>query len=840
MVRPASPITPAHGRLWRQVERRWNQLRPLNDEKYRDAVKSAAARAGAGPAPVAGAESGERLALHFALAAEALRRGTGTEPGLTHVAAAGALLDGAIVDMAAGDGKPAAALLAIYQRRREGRRAHLLTATAEGAAQVALDLAPALRLLGMATGVATGEGLFEVEAGPPPQLVEWSDRPADRRAIYEQPDLLVAEFARLAGDVLENRAATRAGDRVNFPFDFAVLADADRLLLDEGRRPFLRAIPTERLAAEVGALAPMVEELFEHAVHYVSSPGGHVAVTAEGVRRALEELEAAGLSREPPPRGLLRLLERLAAAAHNLRAGRDLVPGPDPDHPGRERAVFIDAASGVAVPGELPRDGPAQVAARRCETFPPHEASGLIRARDQVTAHALLAAYQSWAGYSGAAANVAGALKRLYGKRVVSFAPLQPVVRGPAAEYLAPTRREALIAVADYLEELQRAAPGEHRPVLVRLPSAGEANALSRRLDEQGVSHAAVLPSLASGGPRDLAALGAASPGTVILGTPLLDRGLDLALSPEAVARGGLLVISLGHGDIPRADALLCARCGQRGEPGKTLFVSTLEDDLLRDAGLAAELEQRFQSVHVTESPGGGRTVELDAAFSAKVRAAQKRIEKAIETRAASTILFGAVVEAQRRRALPAREAILTAPRGQVVDVAARVLGLHLDRVAGEHPLWRYGRFGRRRMALLAARLAPVAVAWWDQKAVEKLAGKHWPEMRDGLLELFKNRVSETAALHDRAGEEELRRRMLAAFDDLWAAHLARLSRLWRRAAITLAEGEDHAAKVLAAAERAAPRFFADFENAALRALPSRDEARRAISRGSRTRAEPA
>ena len=159
------------------------------------------------------------------------------------------------------------------------------------------------------------------------------------------------------------------------------------------------------------------------------------------------------------------------------------------------------------------------------------------------------------------------------------------IAKGPG--FAAPIRIDEPDRLFTYQESKERAIVEEvvdnharSRPVLIGTSSVAESESLAERLAERGIT-AAVLNAKDDTHEAEIIA-GAGAPGAVTVSTQMAGRGTDIRLSDDEVAEaGGLLVIGAGRYPSSRLDDQLRGRAGRQGDPGTSVFFTSLEDELL-------------------------------------------------------------------------------------------------------------------------------------------------------------------------------------------------------------------------------------------------------------------
>jgi len=654
---------------YREVLARISALEPAM-ERLPDAGLTERARAlrsqGADGAPIE-----EQLPQAFALSREAARRALGQRPFDEQVLAGVALARGRVAEMATGEGKTLAAVAPVFLHALAGRGAHVLTFNDYLARRDAAWMGPVYERLGLSVGF----------------VQERMSAPDRRRAYGADLTYLTAKEAGF--DHLRDALALEPGDRVQREYHFALVDEADSILIDEARIPLVIAGETgdalagpERLAALVRTLRPGVDfDTDEHA--------HNIALTESGTGRVETALG----------RGGLHLLENVSLHAqlrHALHA----------EHLLRRDVDYIVRAGKV----ELVDETTGRVADKRHWPDGLHAAveakEGLRltsegRILGQVTLQHFLGLYPTLAGMTATAHTAAEELQAFYGLRTVVIPTHRPMIRADGPDVVFTHLEAKRAALVEEIRRVHAAA----RPVLVGTASVGESEALAEALLAAGLS----CRVLNARNDEEEAAIvaQAGAPGALTISTNMAGRGTDIRLGgadesrhAEVTALGGLYVIGTNRHSSLRIDRQLRGRAGRQGDPGSSRFFVCLEDPLIQRYGV----EQLVSARHLPPRQEGPVESRL---LRTEIARAQRIVEdEGFELR---RTLYGYsdIVEKQRRAIQRWRQAVLERhePRhlleersgeryarllpiaGQAVldDVERRLVLLAIDRCWSDH-----------------------------------------------------------------------------------------------------------------------------------------------------------
>jgi len=560
-----------------------------------------------------GAEVEAQLPEAFALAREAARRALGQRPFDEQVLAGLALAEGKIAEMATGEGKTLAAVAPVFLRALAGRGAHVLTFNDYLARRDAAWMGPVYERLGLSVG-----------------FVQERMKVAQRQRAYAA-DVTYLTAKEAGFDHLRDALALEPGERSQREYHFALVDEADSILIDEARIPLVIAGETgdalagpERLAALVRALVPGRDyDTDEHAHNIALTETGTARVEAALGGVSLHAVENVSLHAQ---------LRHALHAEHLLKRDVDyIVRG--------GKVELVDESTGrVADKRHWPDGLHAAVEAKEGLRL-----TSEGRILGQVTLQHFLGLYPRLAGMTATAHTAAEELQAFYGLRTVVIPTHRPMIRVDEPDVVfthQAAKRAALVA-----EIAKVHAAG--RPVLVGTASVGESEELAAALGEAGI--ACEVLNARNDEKEAAIVAGAGAPGAVTISTNMAGRGTDIRLGgadesrrDEVAALGGLYVIGTNRHASLRIDQQLRGRAGRQGDPGSSRFFVSLEDPLIRRYGV----EQLVSTRHLParqEAPVESRLLR------AEIARAQRIVED--EGFQLRRTLFGYsdVVEKQRR-----------------------------------------------------------------------------------------------------------------------------------------------------------------------------------------------
>jgi preprotein translocase subunit SecA len=606
----------------------------------------------------------------FALARDAARRALGQRPYDVQMVAALALDRGAVVEMQTGEGKTLTATLPVALQALEGRGAHVLTFNDYLARRDAEWMGPVYRLLGLSVGV--------VQQG--------MDAAARRRAYAADVTYVTAKEAGF--DSLRDQLVERADGLVHPPRAFALVDEADSLLVDEARVPLVIAGQVARDTPVGPSLAPVVASLVP-GVHYATDEYQRdVELTDAGLERVEGALGCGSLHAD----GGDALLAEVNCALHaHVLLHRDV------DYIVKDgRIAIVDEFTGRVMPDRHWPDGlqSALEAKEGLERRP----DGQVLA--SITLQRFLRGYPRLCGMTGTARDAAEELRAFYQLDVVVIPTHRPMRRIDGPDLVFTHREAKEQAVADEVSH----AYGTGRPVLVGTLTVEESERIAGILRARGVVCDVLNAKEDEHEARIVAAAGA--PGAVTIATNMAGRGTDIRLgngAPESAeqvaALGGLYVIGTNRHESRRVDLQLRGRAGRQGDPGETRFFLSLDDDLLVRYGIRALIPARHlpppqaqpidhpvvrREIARAQRIIEGQNFEIRRTLARYASTLEEQYALVVERRAA--LVSGDEVPEVWARASDARARLVAVAGEAATDDAERaVTRAHLDRLWREH-----------------------------------------------------------------------------------------------------------------------------------------------------------
>jgi preprotein translocase subunit SecA len=559
--RPA--ITAATWRTVRAIEALAPEMEALNDLALKRLGQSLSYRARSG-------EDADSLIIDsFAATREAGRRRLGMRHYDVQLLAGVALVHGAIVEMQTGEGKTLVATLPLVLYALAGKGAHLATVNDYLARRDAEWMTPIYEALGLSVGIV--ESQMDFDARRQAYACDVTYGTAKEFGFDFLKDRLIGrELAEGRGDLgaaLTGATGGGASKLLQRPYWFALVDEADNVLIDEARTPLIIASPPgEAQAAE--------QALFRFAAKVATTLDADEDFEQD-VQKQTCELLGRGRSRvrafpRPPELESTSLLEIYDAVERGLRARRFF--SRDRQYVVRDgKIVIIDEFTGRAAEGRTWKDGLHQAVEAQEEievTVPSGHAA-------RITIQDLFARWPHLAGMTGTIATSAGELSRTYDVAVAVVPTNRPAIRQRLPASVCADQADKFSRIVAEVAEMHALG----RPVLIGTRSIDKSETLSRMLTEAGLTHT-VLNARHIEREAEIVSQ-AGQYGQITVSTNMAGRGTDIKLGDGVYDIGGLHVICTELHDSARIDRQLVGRCGRQGDPGTWRQYVALDDDIL-------------------------------------------------------------------------------------------------------------------------------------------------------------------------------------------------------------------------------------------------------------------
>lgn len=524
----------------------------------------------------------------FALVREAARRTIGQRHYDVQLIAGLALSDGRITEQKTGEGKTLSATTALYMHALTGRGVHLVTVNDYLARRDAGWMGSVFHFLGMTTSaIISSESLifdpkFKAE-GSDPRLIHLKS--ISRREAYAA-DVTYGINSEFGFDYLRDNMVMNALDWVQRGHYFAIVDEADSVLIDEARTPHIISSSVEQDTSRYYDYAKIVRQLNAEKDYVIDEKARGANLTEEGVTH-IEKLL-----------GVSNLYEKDFDTVFHIEAAlkAETLFKNDKEYIVRNgEIVIVDEFTGRLLEGRRFSEGIHQAIEAKEGVAIQRESKTLAT----VSLQNYFRKYDKLGGMTGTAATEAEEFHKIYNTDVVAVPTHRPISRRDEPDMIYKTETAKFNAVVEEIAEHNK----KGRPVLIGTTSIDKNEYLAKLLRQKQVPHQ--LLNAKNHEHEALIIANAGKKGAVTVATNMAGRGVDIILGgddsgepekkgkkanwqkehDEVVALGGLYIIGTERHESRRIDNQLRGRAGRQGDPGESRFFVSLEDDLMRIFG---------------------------------------------------------------------------------------------------------------------------------------------------------------------------------------------------------------------------------------------------------------
>ncbi len=538
-------------------------------------------------------EKGETLDMllpeAFANCREAAKRALGLRAFDVQLLGGIFLHRGNISEMKTGEGKTLVATFPAYLNALVGKGVHIVTVNDYLAKRDADWMSKVYTALGMTIGVVYPQ------QGDEEKLEAYSC------------DITYATNNELGFDYLRDNMKPSIDQIAQKHHYFAIVDEVDSILVDEARTPLIISGPAQdrsELYIKIDKLIPTLKEM-----HFtIDEKSRNVTFTDEGN----DFLELRLRERDLLPENQSLYDPESTTVVHHVNQGlrAHKLFTKDKDYIVRDKqVVLIDEFTGRMMSGRRLSEGLHQAieAKEGCEIQPENVTLA------SVTFQNYFRLYEKLSGMTGTAATEADEFMEIYKLGVLEIPTNKPVTRSDEDDRVYRTAKEKYEAIVKEVKE----ANSKGQPVLLGTTSIEKSELLSDLLKKSGIKH-----NVLNARQHEQEAYIVANAGkfsAVTIATNMAGRGTDIQLGgnlemevlealekkpkskadqirktieekhsnekDQVLEAGGLFVLASERHESRRIDNQLRGRSGRQGDPGKTCFFLSLEDDLMRIFG---------------------------------------------------------------------------------------------------------------------------------------------------------------------------------------------------------------------------------------------------------------
>jgi preprotein translocase subunit SecA len=684
------------------------------------------------------------------------------------------LHQGKIAEMKTGEGKTLVATLAVYLNALEGKGVHVVTVNDYLARRDAAWMGQIYQFLGLSVGCIV-PGLDE----------------ASRKQAYGA-DVTYGTNNEFGFDYLRDNMKFTREAMVQRGFNFGIVDEVDSILIDEARTPLIISGPAEDSSELYRTVDGLVSRLTEEDYEKDEKQRA-VSLTEAGAEKMQGWLGEAGLLKHPELYDIsnVTLVHHVNQA---LRAHRLFTR--DVDYLVRNgKVVIVDEFTGRMMEGRRYSDGLHQALEAKEKVA--------IQAENQtlasITFQNYFRLYPKLAGMTGTAATEASEFGEIYGLDVAEIPTHMPMIREDEDDEVYRTAGEKYKAIVGSIKD----AHERGQPVLVGTVSIEKSEHLSTLLKKEKIPHNVLNARYHEQEAYIIAQAGRF--GGVTIATNMAGRGTDIQLGgnpdmrklqelagiedeaeqsaaaarieqevaaekDKVIAAGGLYVLGTERHESRRIDNQLRGRSGRQGDPGRSKFYLSLEDDLMRIFG-----SERMDSML-----GKLGLQEDEAIVHPWINKALEKAQQKVEARnfeiRKNLLKFDNVMNDQRKVIYEQRHELIEAKEvaDTVHDMRHQVIEDLVEQCIPEKAYpeqWDIETLARDSRRLLGLDL-PVA-DWAKEEGIAE------SEIRERLITESDRKIAQKVATYGpelmRMAEKSL---LLQILDHLWKEHLLNLDHL--------------------------------------------------------------
>jgi preprotein translocase subunit SecA len=534
----------------------------------------------------------EFLPEAFAVVREVAKRRTNHRHFDVQVMAGYVLATNKIAELFTGEGKTNAANLPLYLYALTGKGAHLVTVNDYLARRDGEWNGHILSALGLQVGVVNNgtqfkfisdEEAIKLKGDDAKKAIEEREKKAkevgrlkldlmegvnlvevSKQEVYAC-DVIYGTNNEFGFDYLRDNMSRNKADVVQGPLHYAIVDEADSILIDEARTPLIISQSATAANDMYKQFASIVRQL-EVETHYaVDEKSSAVSLSDAGVDRVEEILNIDNAYED----GMI------AYHLDNALKAKELYKRDDKYIIRDGQVMIVDDFTGRVMEGRRYSEGLHQA----IEAKEGVEVQRESRTLATITLQNYFRLYDFLAGMTATALTEAEELASIYELDVVVVPTNRPVVRKDHNDVVYRTQDAKFRAIVEDVKEHHEIG----QPVLVGTASVEHSEQLSDLLMKEGIPHDVLNAKQHEREANIVQSAG--QKGAVTIATNMAGRGTDIALGEGVKEMGGLYVIGSERHESRRIDNQLRGRSGRQGDPGKSMFYVSFEDDLMRIFG---------------------------------------------------------------------------------------------------------------------------------------------------------------------------------------------------------------------------------------------------------------
>lgn len=481
----------------------------------------------------------------LATAREAIYRVHGLYAYLVQIIGAIIIHNGDFAEMYTGEGKTITIVIAAYLNALLKKGVHVVTVNEYLVKRDAQFCAAALNPL----KITVGYNLTNM-------------KPNDKRKMFAC-DITYTTNSELGFDYLRDNMVPNYEDKVIRGLHYAIIDEADSVLIDEARTPLIIAGQPKKDVSLYIEVDEFVKSLTKED-YSIDAESRSIFLTQSGTTKAQNHYHLKNLY-DVENSDLVHKIRNALMANYVFEYGVEYIVQ-------NQQVLLVDHFTGRILHGRTYNAGLHQaIQAKEKVKIDPENVTVAT-----ITYQSFFRLYKKIAGVSGTAYTEAKEFLDIYNMVVVPVPTNKKVIRHDYNDYVFETTRAKWLHVVAFIKQLHE----KGQPVLVGTASVEDSEELSTLMKNQGLKFE-LLNAKNHEREAEIIAL-AGQKGAITISTNMAGRGTDIKLGPGVKELGGLFVIGTNRNESRRIDNQLRGRSGRQGDPGETRFMVSLEDPLFK------------------------------------------------------------------------------------------------------------------------------------------------------------------------------------------------------------------------------------------------------------------
>jgi preprotein translocase subunit SecA len=670
----------------------------------------------------------EVLEDSFAITREAAKRVLGMRHFDVQLVGGMVLHEGRIAEMKTGEGKTLVATLPIVLNAMEGKGVHLVTVNDYLASRDAREMGDLYTFLGYSVGV----------------ILEDMHDSALKREAYAC-DITYGTNNEFGFDYLRDNMSYSRDNMAQRGHHFVIVDEVDSILIDEARTPLIISGPTNRAMQDFEDANKIALALVKDEHFTVDEKDKVVLITEDGITRAEELFKVENLY-SAENASLPHMLDQALKANYLFTNDVDYVVR-------NGEVVIVDEFTGRLSEGRRFSEGLHQALEAKEGVSIKEETQTLA----DITFQNYFRMYDKLAGMTGTAETEATEFAQIYSLDVVSIPTNIPITRADLNDLIYKTEKEKFEAVIETIKKLSVTG----QPVLIGTASIEKSELLHSFLKKEKIAHTVL--NAKNHEQEGEIIKNAGAKGAVTIATNMAGRGVDIKVSDEVKALGGLYIIGTERHENRRIDNQLRGRSGRQGDAGTTQFYLSLEDTLLRIFG-----SDKIKSIMERLGVEDGEYIESKMVTRA-VEKAQKKVENMHYEGRKHIVEYDDVANEQRKIVYKFRNQLLS----KEFDISSKINDIRAEYVQNLLLLADIFDGGTREDFNLKKVAELLKEHTNFNLNTEELTKYEYDELLEALIGILKNSYDNKMSVLDESIRQEIEKEFyLKELDSAWREHL--------------------------------------------------------------------